>query len=199
LDCEASGFKKLAIEHVTAAVDLMADVPVHLEVGEVSQTVIVSSGQAVLETVGASLGNAFYGNRINQLPLNARNILGLLSLQPGVTRFGEVDGARRDQANVTLDGADNNYQLTGLDPIALALGYGPQAFGSVLRSTPESVEEFRVVTSNPEAMDGRSSGAQVALVTRSGTAHFHGSAYEFNRNTDFTANDRCWRARRVRG
>jgi hypothetical protein len=59
----------------------------------------------------------------------------------------------------------------------------------VLRATPESVEEFRVTTSNPNATEGRSSGAQVSLVTRSGANRFHGSAYEFNRNTAFTAND----------
>lgn len=189
LEAEAPGFKKLTIERVTAAVGVTAEVPVRLEVGEVTQSVTVAAGQEALQTADATLGNTLDGNRIEELPLNARNIVGLLSLQPGVTRFGEVNGARRDEANVTLDGVDNNYQLTGLDPIALALGYGPQAFGSVLRATPESVAEFRVITSTPNATDGRSSGAEVAMVTRSGTNHFHGSAYEFNRNTDFTAND----------
>jgi hypothetical protein len=149
LDAEAAGFKKLTIERVTAVVDVTIEVPVHLEVGDLAQVVTVASSQEALETASATLGNPFDGNRIEELPLNARNIIGLLSLQPGVTRFGEVNGARRDQANVTLDGADNNYQLSGLDPIALALGFGPQAFGSVLRATPESVEEFRVVTSGP--------------------------------------------------
>jgi len=189
LDAAAAGFKKLTIERVIAAVGVTTEVPVRLEVGEVTQTVAVSGAQEALQTADATLGNTLEGRRIEELPLNARNIVGLLSLQPGVTRFGEVNGARRDQSNVTLDGVDNNYQLTGLDPIALALGYGPQAFGSVLRATPESVEEFRVITSNPTATDGRSSGAEVAMVTRSGTNHFHGSVYEFNRNTDFTAND----------
>lgn len=189
LDAAAAGFKKLTIETVIAGVNVTTEVPVRLEVGEVTQTVLVAAGQEALQTADATLGNTLDGNRIEELPLNARNIVGLLSLQPGVTRFGEVDGARRDQSNVTLDGVDNNYQLTGLDPIALALGQGTQAFGSVLRATPESVGEFRVVTNNANATEGRSSGAEVALVTRSGTNHFHGSAYEFNRNTDFTAND----------
>jgi hypothetical protein len=189
LDAEAPGFKKLTMEHVTATVSVTNEVPLRLELGDVTQSVTVASGQEALQTADATLGNAFDGRRIEELPLNARNILGLLSLQPGVTRFGEVNGSRRDQANVTLDGADNNYQLSGLDPIALALGLGPQAFGSVLRATPESVEEFRVVTSNPNATDGRSAGAQVSLVTRAGTNQFHGSAYEFNRNTAFAAND----------
>jgi len=189
LDVEAQGFEKLTVERVTAAVNLTTEVPVRLEVGDVTQTVAVTGKQEPLQTADATLGNTLEGKRIEELPLNARNIVGLLSLQPGVTRFGEVNGGRRDQADVTLDGADNNYQLTGLDPIALALGLGPQAFESVLRATPESVEEFRVVTSNPNATDGRSSGAQVSLVTRSGANHFHGRAYEFNRNTAFTAND----------
>jgi hypothetical protein len=186
---EAAGFKKLTTEHVIATVNETAEIPVQLEVGAVTESVSVTAAAEPLRISDATLGNAFESRRIEQLPLNARNLILLLSLQPGVTRTGEVNGARRDQANVTLDGVDNNYQVTGLDPTALALGAGPQAFGSVLRSTPDSVEEFRVVTANPNAGEGRSSGAQVALVTRSGTNQFHGSAYEFHRNTVTTAND----------
>ena len=189
LDAEATGFKKLTIEKVIAPVDSSIEIPVHFEVGAITQAVTVSAAQDSLQSADAALGNAFDTKRIEDLPLNARNIVGLLSLEPGVTRSGEVNGARRDQANVTLDGTDNNYQLSGLDPVAGARGLGYVAFGSVLRSTPESVQEFRVVTTNPDATEGRSSGAQVVLITRSGTNQFHGSAYEFNRNTDFTAND----------
>jgi hypothetical protein len=82
-----------------------------------------------------------------------------------------------------------NDQLTGLDAAARSLQGAYEALSSVLRSTPESVQEFRVVTLNPNANQGRSSGAQVALVTRSGGNDFHGAAYWFHRNTATTAND----------
>jgi hypothetical protein len=113
----------------------------------------------------------------------------LLSLQPGVlylghninqnldSRSGAVAGSRSDQGNVTLDGVDNNDQVNGY------------AFTGVLRSTLDSVEEFRVTTTNANADEGRSSGAQVSLVTRSGTNQLHGSLYEYNRNTLTAANN----------
>src|SRR5262249_48639695 len=149
-----SGFKKGIVPSVTALVDSVAEVPVKLEVGNVNDVVTVtSSTEAPINTTDASLGNAFENRRIVELPLNARNIVGLLSLQPGVTRFGEVNGGRRDQANVTLDGVDVNEQQSGLDVVSIALspqGVG-DAFASVLRTTPDSVQEFRVTTSNPNA------------------------------------------------
>jgi hypothetical protein len=142
------------------------------------------------------LGNTFDSRRIENLPLNARNIVGLLSLQPGVTRLGEVNGGRRDQANITLDGVDANEQQTGLDVVAASVNANEndanktrEAFASVLRINPDAVQEFRVITSGVGANQGRSSGAQVSLVIKSGTNQFHGSLYEFHRNTITTAND----------
>ena len=155
-----------------------------MEVGNVTETVnVITGAEAPLNTTDATIGNAFETRRISELPLNARNPIGLLSLQPGVTRTGFVNGGRADQANVLLDGVDNNEQQRGLDVVT------DGAFASVLRSTPESLQEFRVVTSNPNADQGRSSGAQVSLITKSGSNSFHGSLYEFHRNTVTTAND----------
>ena len=88
-----------------------------------------------------------------------------------------MNGVRSDQSNVTLDGIGVNDQNNGY------------AFSSVLNAPPDSVEEFRVTTANSNADTGYSSGGQVALVTKSGTNSFHGSAYEYNRNTIFSAND----------
>jgi|ERR1700683_1498899 len=123
-------------------------------------------------------------------PSEARNTPTLLSLQPGVTylgprngnsvndaRAGTTDGGRSDQANITLDGIDVNDINNGF------------AFTSVLRVSPDSVAEFRVITSNPNADQGRSSGAQVALVTKSGTNALHGALYEYNRSNLLEAND----------
>lgn len=184
VDVEARGFKKVAVADVRALVDTPVDVDVTVEAGLETETVTVTgSTEAPLNTTDASLGTAFESRRIENLPLNARNVVGLLSLQPGVTRGGYVNGGRSDQANVTLDGVDNNEQQSGLDVVS------DEAFASVLRSTPESLQEFRVITSNANAEQGRSSGAQVSLVTKSGTNEWHGSLYEFHRNTVTTAND----------
>ena len=145
----------------------------------------------MLNTTDASLGNAFNETQVKELPLEAGNVPELLSLQAGVTytgnrpdintttdtRNGAVNGARSDQSNITLDGIDVNSDTKGF------------AFQSVLPITQDSVQEFRVTTSNYNADEGRSSGAQVALVTKSGTNHFHGAVFESHRNTITSAND----------
>jgi hypothetical protein len=184
VEAEATGFKKSVISDVRALVETPTDIDIQLEAGNINEVVNVTSDvEAPLNTTDATIGNAFDSDRIEQLPLNARNVVGLLSLQPGVTRTGYVNGGRSDQANVTLDGVDVNEQQSGLDIVT------EEAFASVLRSTPDSLQEFRVTTTNPNAEQGRSSGAQVSLVTKSGTNEFHGSLYEFHRNTVTTAND----------
>jgi Carboxypeptidase regulatory-like domain len=184
LDVEMKGFKKSLIASLAALVDTPTDVDVQMEVGSVTETVnITSAAEAPLNTSDATIGNTFDSRRISELPLNARNVVGLLSLQPGVTQAGYVNGGRADQANVTLDGVDVNEQQRGLDVVTGG------AFSSVLRVTPDSVQEFRVTTTNPNADSGRSSGAQVSLVTKSGSNEWHGLLYEYHRNTVTTAND----------
>jgi hypothetical protein len=176
-----------------------ATVNVVLTVATTNSEITVSAGiQPVLNTTDATLGNAFEGQQILDLPIEGRNVPDLLSLQPGVTFLGRTDGntgttsvgntssdsrsgatngGRSDQSNITLDGIDVNDVNNGY------------AFTSVLRVTQDSVAEFRVTTSNPNAEEGRSSGAQVALVTKSGSNNIHGAVYEYNRNNLFHAND----------
>jgi len=197
IEVEAPNFKKAAVNEVSALVDAQREVSVQLEVGNVTEvTTISGSVEAPINTSDATIGNNFESRRIENLPLNARNIVGLLSLQPGVTRLGEVNGGRRDQANITLDGVDTNEQQSGLDVVAAVVNFNEsdatktrEAFASVLRTNPDAVQEFRVITSGIGAGQGRSSGAQVSLVIKSGTNQFHGSLYEFHRNTVTTAND----------
>ncbi|MCS6804315.1 MAG: carboxypeptidase-like regulatory domain-containing protein [Acidobacteriota bacterium] len=185
IEVEASGFRKAVVTGVAALVDKAVTVDVRLEVGAVTESVTVSAGasELLVNTQDATIGNNFEARQITQLPLESRNVVQLLSLQPGVTSDGYVTGSRADQANVTLDGVDVNEQQTGLDPIT------GEAFSSVLRVTPDSVQEFRVTTINPNANQGRSAGAQVSLITKSGSNEFHGSLYWFHRNTVTTAND----------
>lgn len=179
VDVEARGFKKAHRVDVGALVSKTTDVAVQLEVGAVTETVSVSAGasEAIINTQDASLGNNFVAQQITQLPLNARNVANLLSLQPAVTPSGYVTGSRSDQSNMTLDGVDVNEQQTG------------EAFTPVLRVSPDTVEEFRVTTTNPNAAEGRSSGAQVALITKSGSNTWHGNLFWYHRNTVFTANN----------
>lgn len=177
---EAKNFKKAALNQVAALVSKPTDLgDVSMEVGNVNETVSVTvgAGEALINTQDASLGNNFVSQQITQLPLNARNVANLLSLQPAVTPSGYVAGGRSDQANLTLDGVDVNEQQTG------------DAFSPVLRVSPDTVEEFRVTTTNPNASQGRSSGAQVELITKQGSNDWHGNLFEYHRNTIFTAND----------
>jgi len=149
----------------------------------------VSAEAQTLNISDATIGNSVSNTTIQALPMEGRNVPDLLSLQPGVlylgrqidqtvdSRSGAVSGARSDQTNVTLDGVDDNDQTNGF------------AFTGVLRSTIDSVEEFRVTTTQANADTGRTSGAQVVLLTKSGTNQLRGSLYEYNRNTAFAAND----------
>lgn len=184
LEVTAQGFKTASASGVQALVDTPTVRDVPLEIGAVSETVdVTSAAEAAINTSDASIGNSFERKRITELPLNANNVVGLLSLQPGVSRTGYVNGGRADQSNITLDGVDVNEQQDGLDVVT------DEAFASVLRVTRDSLQEFRVTTTNPNAEQGRSSGAQVSLVTRSGSNQWHGSLFEIHRNTVTTAND----------
>ena len=174
---ELKGFKTASIGKVELLVDTSVVQDLSLEVGGITETVTVQASAAKLNTVDATLGTAFEAFRVIQLPLESRNVASLLSLQAGVTQTGYVSGARSDQSNLTLDGIDVNEQQTG------------EAFQTVLRVNPDSLQEFRVTTATPNAAQGRSSGGQVSLVTRSGTNEFHGSLYEYHRNTATAAND----------
>jgi Carboxypeptidase regulatory-like domain len=184
LEVTATGFKTASASGLVALVDTPTVRDVQLEIGAVSETVdVTSAAEAAINTSDATIGNSFERKRITELPLNANNVVGLLSLQPGVTRSGFVNGGRADQSNITLDGVDVNEQQDGLDVVT------DEAFASVLRVTRDSLQEFRVTTTNPNAEQGRSSGAQVSLVTRSGSNQWHGSLFEIHRNTVTTAND----------
>lgn len=186
LEVESTGFKKAINNNVQAAVDSTATINIALEAGEVSVTVDVTTNtiESVVNTQDASIGNNFVPEQITQLPTNLRRVNDLLSLQPGVTREGYVAGGRSDQSNITLDGVDINDQQTGGRS-----GQFDTTQGSVLRATTESVEEFRITTTNANANQGRSSGAQISLVTRSGSNDWHGAVFYFYRPTKFSAND----------
>jgi hypothetical protein len=166
-------------------VDQPATIDFTLTVQSSMVTVDVSAGAQTLNTTDASLGGSANNAMIQALPSETRNVPDLLSLQPGVlylpttgdSRSGAVNGGRSDQGNVTIDGVDDNDQVNGF------------AFNGVLRQTQDSIEEFRVTTGDANSDAGRSSGAQISMLTKSGTNKFHGAAYEYNRPTFTVANN----------
>lgn len=201
LKAEKPGFATATRDNIKLLVNTPTSLDLQLTIGNASETVNVTAEAAATNTVDASVGNPFSERQVRQLPLETRNVVELLSLQPGVTPDGEVMGARRDQNNITLDGADvNNNQNSGLqtqNSNTFTGGYqGSNANGAVINSgfnavlpiPLDSVQEFRVTVAGEGPNQGRSSGGQVALITKSGTNQLHGSLYEFNRNTDLAAN-----------
>jgi hypothetical protein len=190
LTVKAAGFRGYEQTNLVLLVSTPATANVPLKVGAATEILTVTSEAPAIDMVDASLGNSFNETQVQDIPLEGRNVPDLLSLQAGVaytgnrigdkdqdTRNGAVNGARSDQSNVTLDNVDVNDQSNGY------------AFTSVLPVTQDSVQEFRVTTTNYGADQGQGSGAQVALVTKSGTNAFHGSLYEDLRNTITSAND----------
>ncbi len=179
VETEKAGFKKSVLTNVQAPIANVANINVVLEIGDVSEIVTVSGEtiDSIVNTQDATIGNNFQTRQIQQLPTDSRNINTLLSLQPGVTQQGYVNGGRSDQANITLDGIDVNDQQQG------------PAFFSVLRPLAEATEEFRVVTTNANADQGRSSGAQISLLTKSGSNDFRGAAFWLPRRTFGSANN----------
>jgi len=182
---EKPGFKKFVSKGNTVNINQPATVSARLEVGDVSAVVNVENAAEVVQTSSSgNIGSTVEQRTLESLPivgLRGRNPLDLLNFQPGVVTGGNTGGAvnvngSRDRAfNFTLDGIDINESTAG------GSNFTP------LRTNPDSLQEFQIVTSNFTAELGRSSGAQVTLVTRSGTNHFHGNIFEFYQTPRFNA------------
>ena len=184
---EQSGFKRFVSSGNVVNINQPATVDVTLEAGAVSEVVNVSGSAELVQT--STSGN--FGNTVEERPLQAlpivgsrgRNPLTFINFQPGVvvgsnTGGGvHVHGARDRAFNFTLDGIDIN------DTSAGGSNFTP------LRPNPDSITQFQVITSNFTADQGRSSGAQVTLVTKSGTNEFHGTVFEFYQTPRFHANE----------
>jgi hypothetical protein len=134
-----------------------------------------------VNTTNATLGNVVEQHMVKTLPLNGRNPLNLIVLEPGVTqRSGttiNVNGMRSQAGNVTVDGIEANEASN------------PTPTNNVFRINPDNVEEFKVTTSNPTPEEGKNSGLNVSIATRSGTNQFHGSLIEYFRNIGLNTNE----------
>ncbi|HYY95361.1 MAG TPA: carboxypeptidase-like regulatory domain-containing protein, partial [Pyrinomonadaceae bacterium] len=183
------GFRRSLISGVRVEVAKSYSFDVTLEVGDIAETIKVEAGAgAELQKTDATVGTVVPSKPLLYLPSLERSSVEFLTLQPGTSpeagdgdngsRGGAVMGARTDQSTFTLDGIDITENSTG----------GGAGFRTVIPVPVESVEEFRVAVTNPNASFARSSGGQVALVGRRGSNEFHGALYWYHQNDNLNAN-----------
>lgn len=188
------GFRQAVIPRLKVDVAKAHLVNVTLEVGAVAETIEVTAGAGVeLQTTNATVGNVLGGEQLLRTPIPDRQVTSLILLQPlampgrGVDNSvgGQVAGARSDQNTFLLDGGDITSDVEGTGGYNTQFVATPQG---VVPTPAESIEEFRVSTTNANATFGRSDGAQVSLVTKRGTNSVHGSAYWYHQNDNLNAN-----------
>jgi Carboxypeptidase regulatory-like domain len=181
LEVNQQGFKKYLRKGLVVDLNEVVSLDIPLQVGGTSETVEVTGAPALVDTTSTQLGAIVNERSSTQLPLNERDVYQLLQLQPGVqSQIGNNLFYGSDKAGVvTVNGGRgraNNYSVNG--------GDGNDLFANLpaVQPSPDSIEEFRVITNSFDAEYGRNSGAVVNVVTKSGTNNYHGSAYEFFRN-----------------
>src|ERR1022692_356826 len=191
LTAEAAGFAKSVVTGIELAASANETQDVTLDVGKLTETVEVSANTVNVQTADSQVANSVTISDIETLPQLARTPITLAVFQPGVQvnpqangsssgadySFAHVNGLRQGSNNNTLDGIDVN------DSVAPRIGL------SLTANNTDSVEEARGVTDGAKAEYGRSAGAQVQLVTRSGSNQFHGNGFDYLRNRDLNAND----------
>src|SRR6202451_2016113 len=189
VEFELSGFKKNVQTSVLVNVNQVVTLNSVLQIGGTQEVVEVTSEAPQVDTTSTQLGAVINNRSANELPLNTRDTYQFLQLQPGVQAqlgngngslfYGSQDtgsvsviGGRTRANNFSVNGGDANDQFVNLPTI---------------QPSPDSVEEFRVITNTFDAEYGRNSGSVVNLITKSGTNGFHGNVYEYLRNTDLDA------------
>jgi hypothetical protein len=177
------GFKNSAVQHLVVDISKSYLVNVIMQVGEVSQSVTVEAGSANdLQTTTAQVGNVIGSQEMSNLPTLNHDAQELINLQPSVspgnglfpTPMARVSGAIDDQNTITLDGIDISDDLVGN--------------GTWIPTSLDSVQEFDIGVTNPNATFGRSSGGQISLLGKHGTNQYHGTAYWYTQNSAFNAN-----------
>jgi len=182
---EQQGFKRFQKTGNVLEVGTPLTIDVAMDVGQVTETVTVQGGAEQLQTANATIGNVVDQKAIEALPLNGRNPLTLLLLEPGVVQRSaggagsgvHVNGARDRAYNVTIDGIEANESSV------------PNPVSNLYRINPDNVQEFKVTTNNATAEEGRNSGASISIATRSGTSEFHGTGFFFFRNEALNSNE----------
>jgi hypothetical protein len=187
---EAQGFSKAVADNLQVTVNARLRVDLSMKAGAVTETIVISDTAPLLETESSDRGQVIQREQIVNLPLNGRAYADLALLSPGVRRSALAtleNGARDASFNVNgLRSSLNNFIIDGVDNNAY--GTSNQGFSNqVVQASPDAVQEFKVQTNNFSAEYGRAGGAVINAAIRSGTNEFHGSAYEFFRNTSLNA------------
>jgi len=198
VEATREGFKTATFDGVRINITETATLNLPLQVGAISEVVSVEAEPMQLDTTSSALGHVTDERMVEGLPLVTRNYTQILGLSPGVT--GEVtNSAHIGRGDTSLSSAtggysvaggstnDNNFQMNGTEVNDLM---GENAIsGGVPVPNPDSIQEFKVQVGQYDASYGRNAGANVDVVTKSGTNQFHGSAWEYFRNTALNAND----------
>lgn len=182
---EMQGFRAVRKSGNVLVVGTPLEANIVLEIGDTADVVTVEATSDALQTSDATVGNVVTKEEITEMPLNGRNPLALLVLEPGVVQLSagsagtgiHVNGSRDMSSNTTIDGIDANESSVS------------NPANNVYRLNPDNVQEYKVTTSNATAESGRNSGASVSVATRSGTNQLHGTMYEFFRNTALNSNE----------
>jgi Carboxypeptidase regulatory-like domain/TonB dependent receptor len=191
VDVEKTGFKRISRLDVIVEVQQTARIDLTVQVGDVSQTVEVTGETPLLQPETSSLGQVVEERKANELPLNGRNVFNLVSLAPSVVPQGSAGGTPVGVnpfgwGNYQINGSFGNESAEYLDGQPLNIGYINLP---VVIPTQDSIQEFKVQTSNLGADWGKFSGGVINLSTKSGTNGLHGEAYEYLRNKVLDAND----------
>jgi hypothetical protein len=198
VDASAKGFKSISINTVTIHVTEIATLDLRLQVGTITEKVTVQDIAELIQTNSSTLGSVTDQRMVENLPLVTRNYTQILGLSPGVS--GEVNNSasigRGDSSQAAATGGysvggsntnDNNFQMNGSEVNDL-IGEGNYS-GGIPVPNPDSLQEFKVQVGQYDASYGRNAGANVDVVTKSGTNRFHGDVWEYFRNTALNAND----------
>ncbi len=191
IEIEAAGFKRYSRDPIIVQVDQSPRVNATMEVGQVNQQVVVTSAAPIMQTETASLGQVISGKAVTNMPLNGRNVLALVGLVPGVVPQGSSSGNLTGQnvfaaGNYQIGGGNGNQSSVLVDGSPVNTSYG-----NTVELVPDQdvIQEFNVQTNNNTAEFGMYTGGVINMRTKSGTNAFHGTAYEYFRNTVLDAND----------
>lgn len=194
LEFSLAGFKTM-VQRVTLNVTERISVNMEMTPSAVAESIEVKADATQLQTETTTLGRVVDQTTVKQLPLSTRNFTQLLALSPGVNaQLNDAAALGRGTQNVSASGArrvSNAMQIDGVDVVNIHTNSAAEntlSSNGVLVPSPEAIQEFKVQTGLFDAAHGRSGGANVNLVTRSGSANFHGSVFEFFRNEKLNAN-----------
>ena len=191
LEVELTGFQRYVRDQIEVNVQAAPRIDVSLKVGSIAETIQVAGTVPVLQTENASVGLVVGSRPVQELPLNGRNVMNLITLAPSVVPQGSSEGSLTGKnvfaaGNFQVGGGTANQSASYFDGVPVQ----DSAYGNivVLTPSPDSVAEFKVQTNNSSAEFGRITGGVINIASRSGTNTYHGSAFEYHRNKALNSN-----------